>query len=98
MSWLGMNRERPPAPCQKGDVIELEEMGVDPRTGQPDPCPIPPGSRGEVRHVTHIYGEFQISVNWFVHRSLMLIWPVDRFRIIARPRARYFQEALDGND
>jgi hypothetical protein len=81
-------QHRPPAPCQKGDRIRLVQMG-------PDPCPIPPGATGTVRCVTYIYPDWQVSVSWDIHRSLLLVWPVDKFEVIARPRATYFQFGID---
>jgi hypothetical protein len=70
----------------KGDRIELVEMGLDPRTGAPDPCPLPAGLTGTVRRVTELWdGAHQIGVEWDdEQRSLALIVPPDSYRIIER--------------
>jgi hypothetical protein len=68
-----------PAPGQR---ISLLEMGVDPNTGKPDPDPIKPGTRGTVRRVSN-FGKFaQVSVNWENGRTLDLIIPPDRVKIL----------------
>lgn len=64
---------------KKGDRIELVRMGDD-------PCPIPSGERGTVRHVNEVrlFGGFtQVSVAWDSGRGLMLTIPPDRARVIA---------------
>lgn len=74
------------SPCQVGDRIALVEMGLDPISGKADPCPVPTGTEGTVTFVTFLQrGEWQIGVDWDAPRSLMLIYPTDRFRIIAPP-------------
>lgn len=78
-----------PAPdCKPGDRIRLVQMG-------PDPCPIPPGATGTVTRVTCCLG-WQIGVHWDIHRSLLLVWPEDKFEVIERPRSAYFREQLGG--
>jgi hypothetical protein len=51
-----------------------------------DPAPLPSGSRGRVRRVTDTSffekGSVQIDVEWDDGRSLMLVVPPDRFRVI----------------
>lgn len=51
-----------------------------------DPNPIPPGSTGTVRKVTHIrWGgrdDYQIMMNWDIGRSLAIIFPNDMFEVI----------------
>jgi len=74
--------------CRRGDRIRLRRMGAD-------PCPIPGGATGVVRG--HFYwsdGTVQVNVAWDIHRSLALIWPIDQFHVIERPRAAYFREQL----
>ena len=71
---------------EPGDRIELVQMGLEP-DGRTDPCPMEPGSTGTVRRVTKLWDEkAQISVDWdpSVGRSLALVVPPDRFRIIER--------------
>lgn len=70
-----------------GDRIELLEMGLK-KDGRPDPCPMEPGSKGTVRRVhecTYLENT-QICVDWDpeVQRSLHLVIPPDRYRIIER--------------
>lgn len=64
-----------------GDRIELLAM-------PDDPSPIEPGTTGTVTDVTDTSflreGSYQVSVNWDSPRSLMLVCPPDRFRIIRR--------------
>jgi hypothetical protein len=71
-----------------GDRIELIEMGLDPRTQRPDPCPIPAGAKGTVRRVHSLTwcDSHQIIVDWDeeVGRSLHLVVPPDTFKIIER--------------
>lgn len=77
---------------QPGDRIELLEMGICPNTGNPDPSPMEAGSLGTVTRVTKLWlnreGEqqYQIGVEWDpeVQRSLQLVVPPDRYRIIER--------------
>jgi hypothetical protein len=62
-------------------------MGTDPNTGNPDPCPMEPGSKGTVRNVVKLWDfGHQITVDWDpeVGRSLALISPTDTFKIIER--------------
>ncbi len=62
-----------------GQRIELVEM-------HDDPDPIDPGTRGVVRSVAkHGSGAdafLQVDVEWDNGRSLMLVVPPDRYRII----------------
>jgi hypothetical protein len=62
-----------------GKRIELIEM-------RDDPAPLPEGSRGVVtRASTHDFGTgpfTQVAVEWDNGRTLMLVVPPDRFRII----------------
>lgn len=70
----------------KGDRIELLEMGLE-DDGRPDPHPMKPGSKGTVRQVLPIWQEkASIMVDWDpeVGRTLSLVVPPDRFRIIER--------------
>lgn len=63
---------------EPGDRIELIEM-------PDDPCPIEPGTTGTVRRVTKLWdGKTQLGVEWDTERSLCLIVPKDRFRIIGK--------------
>lgn len=65
-----------------GDRIELLAMPED-------PCPIEPGTKGTVRQITDVFGQFhQISVDWDVERSLLLCVPPDTFRIIGKEETR----------
>lgn len=67
-------------PCQEGDLVELIEMPND-------PCPIPPGTKGRVESVVDLgRGEWQVQVRWAIDRSLSLIYPVDRFKVIGSIR------------
>ncbi len=72
----------------KGDRIELLEMGLE-KDGRPDPCPIEPGATGTVHNVTPMSwgGDkfHQITMDWDDgQRSLHLVVPPDRYRIIER--------------
>jgi len=68
-----------------GTRIRMVAMGVDPKSGKPDPCPIEPGDTGTVlddgvelwgsRHLQH-------SVRWDSGRSLGIIIPVDTVEVI----------------
>lgn len=58
-----------------GDRIELLEMPND-------PDPIPVGSKGTVVDTYIISEGTQVDVDWDNGRSLMLIVPPDRFRIV----------------
>lgn len=59
-----------------GQVIELLQMDND-------PMPIPIGTRGKVKKINPmINNESQIIVDWENGRTLMLIYPEDKFRII----------------
>lgn len=67
------------APWKAGQRIRL--------TGMPnDPHPIPPGTTGTIRNVTHVkWGSkpfWQISVQWDINRSLTLCVPPDSFTVI----------------
>jgi len=72
----------------KGDRIELLEMGLE-KDGRPDPHPIAAGATGTVHNVVEMhFGEpsHHISVDWDDHvgRTLSLVVPPDRYRIIER--------------
>ena len=85
---MPQDRHNPSDPCAVGDRIELDEMGLCPFSGNADPCPIPAGTQGTVTFVSYLQrGEWQIGVKWDVERSLMLIYPIDRFHIITPPPA-----------
>ena len=59
-----------------GEKIELIAMPNDPN-------PIPSGTKGSVESVTNIgHGEYQIGVKWENGRTLMLILPHDKIRIL----------------
>jgi hypothetical protein len=73
------NRHVVPSPGQK---VSLLEMGVDPNNGQPDPNPIKPGTRGVVRRVSRIGQTAHVDVNWENGRTLSLIIPPDRIKIL----------------
>jgi hypothetical protein len=63
-------------PCQEGDLIELVEMPND-------PCPIPAGTRGRVERVVSLCNDhWQVEVRWTVNRSLSLVCPPDKFRVV----------------
>ncbi len=61
-----------------GDRIELVAMNDD-------PDPIPAGTRGTVQHVNQLSGWSQFDVQWDNGRTLMLVTPEDRFRLIRNP-------------
>jgi len=60
-----------------GDKIELVQMDNDPN-------PIPAGTKGKITGVnpTPWPGELQVHVAWENGRTLMLIHPEDKFRVI----------------
>ena len=78
-SWWRSVTERP----VPGDIISLIEMG-------PDPCPMQPGTVGVVRSTARWTDEtWQLSVDWKPspngeQRSLALVWPVDKVKILGR--------------
>ena len=56
------------------------------------PDPIPSGTTGTVRRVDRYpgqTGEWQISVNWDIKRSLALAYPQDQFEIIGGTAMRH---------
>ena len=66
------------APFGVGDRIELVHMPND-------PCPIEPGSRGTVTHITHLQYEpagWQVGVKWDSGRTLSLLVPPDEARLV----------------
>jgi hypothetical protein len=67
-------------PAQVGDRIRLDCMAPG------DPCPIPDGSTGTVQYATHIGGgHWQLRIKWDgMTRTLMLLYPEDRFTIIGK--------------
>jgi hypothetical protein len=61
-----------------GDRIKLLEMPND-------PDPIPAGTCGVITGINPIgAGEFQIIVKWEIGRSLMLILPHDKIKVISK--------------
>ena len=65
-----------------GDRIELLEMPND-------PCPVEPGTKGTIRFVNpcgHCGQKAftQFGVDWDNGRSLMLLVPPDRYRVIPK--------------
>lgn len=51
-----------------------------------DPAPIPVGSRGTVAFINELMDgtdSCQLWVEWDSGRSLMLLYPIDRFRILS---------------
>ena len=79
------NHEAAPELLRPGDRIELLQMGHE-KDGRPDPCPMQAGSKGTVRQIHELWEGHQISVEWDqeVGRSLALVVPPDRYRIIER--------------
>jgi hypothetical protein len=81
-----MTDESSPDRLVPGDRIELVAMGLE-NDGRSDPRPMEAGSTGTVRGVTQLWGDMhQILVDWDpeVDRSLNLVVPPDRYRIIER--------------
>jgi len=69
------------APVEEGSRIRLLSMPNDPH-------PIPAGSEGVVDRVVKLWGnEWQIGVVWDSGRTLSLIYPIDRFSVIAVPKS-----------
>lgn len=59
-----------------GQTIELINMPDDPN-------PIPSGSRGVVKGVYPMpQGQYQVDVAWANGRGLMLIIPIDTFKVV----------------
>ena len=59
-----------------GDKIELLQMNNDPN-------PIPVGAKGVITRIGPMpYDETQIEVKWENGRTLMLIHPEDKFKVI----------------
>jgi hypothetical protein len=59
-----------------GDRIRLIEM-------PDDPCPVPPGTEGEVTGINNdMGGGSQISVKWDNGRTLSMITPPDTFVVL----------------
>lgn len=63
-----------------GDRIELVEM-------LNDPYPIIPGTRGTVTSIRHFDDWSQVSVKWDNGRSLMLVLPGDKFKVVSQENA-----------
>lgn len=61
----------------EGDRIELVLMPHD-------PAPQTKGAKGTVRRVTELFGNHQIGVDWDNGRTIHLLVPPDRYRIIER--------------
>lgn len=61
----------------KGDRIQLLVMPHD-------PAPQERMAMGTVRHVTELFGSTQIGVDWDNGRTIHLLCPPDRYRIIER--------------
>jgi hypothetical protein len=60
-----------------GDKIELLKMDNDPH-------PIPIGTKGRITKIGPMpYNETQIHVDWDNGRTLMLVYPEDKFRVIS---------------
>ena len=60
-----------------GQTIELLQMDNDPN-------PIPIGTKGKVIKINPMpYNEKQIVVEWENGRTLMLIYPEDKFRVVS---------------
>lgn len=81
-----MPNESAPDALQKGDRIELVEMGPN-YDGTPDPDPMQPGAKGTVMNVVKMWDHgHHISVEWDpgVGRSLSLVVPPDKYRVIER--------------
>lgn len=72
MDWRALSR---PCPEAVGTRIELVFM-------PDDPDPVPAGSKGTV---TGGSGG-QLWVDWDNGRSLCLVLPVDKYRVISRPQ------------
>ena len=64
----------------EGKRIKLVSMGMDPRSGKPDPHPIPAGTEGVVTKVDDLG---TIHVKWDNGRTLGLVPDVDKFTILA---------------
>ncbi|HJS83683.1 MAG TPA: DUF4314 domain-containing protein [Nitrososphaera sp.] len=70
------HKELPTTICKVGDRIQLLEMPHD-----PDPIPI--GTTGTVVNIgVGLYDRAQITIDWDIERSLMLIEGIDKYRII----------------
>lgn len=69
---------RPEPPATKGQRIELLSM-------PDDPDPVPVGTQGVVEDATYLSfaKEWQIGVRWDNGRSLFLIYPNDRFKVLS---------------
>jgi len=75
----------PDLDVQLGDRIRLLSMGND-------PCPVLAGSKGIVYGITRWYdGQTNLTMKWDSGRTLGLVAPPDRFEVIERPRAKFFE-------
>lgn len=62
---------------KEGQIVELLQMDNDPQ-------PIPVGTKGKVLRINPMpNNEKQIVVEWENGRTLTLIYPVDKFRVVA---------------
>jgi hypothetical protein len=68
------------APVKEGQRIELISMGED-------PDPIQLGARGVVEYASEFQGAWQVSVKWDNGRTLSLVCPPDRFKVLAEAKA-----------
>lgn len=80
-----------------GDRIAMVAMGVDPVTGVSDPDPVVPGSKGTATRLVPWCqdGTVIVEVDWDSGRTLHAILPIDKVRLIARPRTKYFEQQLE---
>jgi hypothetical protein len=78
--FVGVEESVSPAiKAHEGKRIKLISMGVDPRSGKPDPNPIKPGSEGVVVKVDD---RGNMHVKWDNGRSLSLIPETDKFTVL----------------
>lgn len=66
---------------KKGTRIEMVQM-------ENDPHPIEPGTKGTVQSVFSSGSETQLSVVWDNGRTLGVVLPVDRVRVLPKPRSK----------
>jgi hypothetical protein len=69
------------APCETGDTIHLDLMGLD-------PDPLPPGATGVVTDTYWFAGDdWQVTVKWdppHERRRLSLVYPEDHFTVLKK--------------
>ena len=75
-----MSRSMTGIDLAEGDRIQLIRMDSD-------PDPIPAGTNGTVESINRLFwGQHQVHVDWDNGRTLMLVLPHDKYRLLPEPK------------